>query len=172
MRLVGMAPILLVPCLLAPCFGQATRSDSDVYFALFARVAEMRSMPGGIVILNGERVPGNIVALKVQENLGLTDQQMKALTSIADDYRNQNRAIDGDVRHAVFEERMHRIIDEPVPAEVSQVLADAETRRSAMVLDHVKQLKAALGDETFRALDERARSMGTDSSVLPVRPKL
>jgi hypothetical protein len=166
MRLAAMALILSVPC-----FSQSTRSDSDVYFAFFARVAAMRSMTGGIVILNGERVPGNVVASKVQENFGLTDDQMKALTTIADDFWSENRAIDGDVRRAEFEARMRRIADQEVPTEGTQLKADAETRRSAMVLDHVKQLKAALGVETFRALDARARSMGTDSSVLPVKPK-
>jgi hypothetical protein len=125
-------------------------------------------MAGGIVILNGKPIPGNIVIPSVQEILGFTDEQMHALMPIADDYREQNRLIDASVRSLVWQARLHGIAEEEVPAEVTQQLKDAENRRREMVLDHMRQLKAALGDAAFRALDERARSIGTDSSVFPV----
>jgi hypothetical protein len=83
----------------------------------------------------------------------LTETETRDLLAIATDYTAKSRALNHSA--IVFESRLAQIetpSDDSAARQEAQIKA-MERRRAALLADHIQQLKTALGDTRFAALD-------------------
>jgi hypothetical protein len=142
---MGMA-VWLAGCVCQSVCQTDPPADDSLYSALFQRLAlQARS-----ILLNGQ--PVTLPQPAIQEAAGLTDQEMKDLNRIAADCQTSVRAVERRP-HAVFDALMESIeTGKDTTAEVQQLAKEEESQRQRIVLDHIQQLRTALGDARFQAL--------------------
>ncbi|HVW10730.1 MAG TPA: hypothetical protein VHC90_19220 [Bryobacteraceae bacterium] len=105
--------------------------------------------------LNG--IPPEVTKPAVSDILGISHEEAGKLLQIAplcvadiDRLEEQGRAL-------IFRSRLERADTGQISEATSERLKELEARRAAIVLTHVQQMKIALGESTFRHLEDYIR---------------
>ncbi len=141
--------------------------DPAVYASFFRQASESADASGFVIL--GFSKPGLSNGGPVQEALGLTDEQTKALNAVAADCTAELQSFDRSAGPSIFEFRLELMGSKPV-SRASQKLKELESERTQIVLDHVRELKAALGELQFQAVDSYLRSKKNGGLFLPLVP--
>ena len=147
MRTSSIQMTILFGLMASPGFCQTNITDSPpssppdyvIYQNFFHQVKEL-----GIRPLSDEAIA----------SLDLTNQELGPLVAIASDFEAATDSFDKAIKPLIFEARMQAIESESVSPALQKKLHDVENRRSLMILDHVRQLKTALGESRFVMLNE------------------
>ena len=102
--------------------------------------------------------------------LNLSDQDRSALIAIARDLADQSCAIDRAIRPVMWEVRMEAIGSGKVAPGLQKKVRDLHTQWDRDVVQHVQQLKAALGETRFQMLEDFLRT-GKSLYETPVEPR-
>src|SRR5687767_5755136 len=128
---------------------QQNAPDPAVYESFFRQVAQLRNATGQ-VLLNGQ--PSSLTQPPVQDAIGLTAQESQVLNALASDCEAKIRPLDNAARPLIFEARLHAASG-GTPQWLRQQLNSTDKQRNEIVLAHVRELKAAFGDQRFQMLD-------------------
>jgi hypothetical protein len=142
----------LAVCQTAPVPATAPQNpELALYHALFQEVTLSQT------VVPGSDKPLPTGSIKALQGLGLTDQELDTLTEIARDFKSKVTPLDSAERPLVFEARLYTIESVEIPASLDKKLKDISRQRDEVTLDHIHQLKAALGDSLFRKADDWLR---------------
>lgn len=142
--------------------------DPVLYENFFRQVVQSRKVSGP-VLLNGQA--STLPQPTFQEAAGLTDQEAQVLSALAADCEAKTGPLHGAVGSLVFESRLQSAESGEVSGWLTQRLKDLDDRRDQIVLDHVRQLKAAFGDSRFQTLDAYVRSRQKADASSQTAPK-
>ena len=175
MRIRGIAWLAPAVLLIGPFRPGICQSgpDAALYESFFRQVAEAADRTGPVpvrvspaTVLNG--APTTLRQPTAQETLSLTDQEARALNTVAADCETKIRSYDHAVGPSLLAARIELLGSQSAAA--AQVLKDLTSARNAVVLAHVSELKAALGDSRFQTVDSYVRSKKNGESFLPLVP--
>lgn len=146
-------------------------ADPAIYEAFFRQVVELQSFPDhptarvGINIpLNGEVV--NLIIPRIQDVIGLTDPEVKLLDAVATDSVAGPKSF-GKPSAMIFEARLQQIESGRTSDAVAQQLKELDSQHDRLIMDHVEQLKVALGNVRFQILDAFVHSSKSQDDLLP-----
>lgn len=144
--------------------------DSAVYLSFFREAAghvvpPPKSEPS---TLNGE--PTDLVPQSIQDAMGITDREAKAVVDAATGCDDEIRALEASARALVFETRLRAANDDKPSDAIANRLREIEARRVGIIMSHVEQLKASLGAARSRVVEEFIRSRQSESAFFPVAP--
>jgi hypothetical protein len=151
MRLSGIWVYLLaILSCLCPAFGQAgaeqNQSVREFYESFFRQVVALKAAADHPI-----EVPLKILP-RLQDVVGLTDGEVDILNGVATDWASKISAL-AYPRGMIFESRLQQIQFGRILEPLASQLRDIENRHDEMVLDHVRQLKDAIGDLRFQVLE-------------------
>ena len=153
-----------------PAFGQGTPAiDSAVYLAFF-REAARHELNHAVSKVNG--VPADLVSPPIQEALGLTDGEAKAVFGEATACGDEITALEQRDSALVFESRLRAANDEKPSDALDEKLRDVDARRVAIIMGHVEALRVSLGATRLSAMQDYIRSHQSDGVFFPsAKPK-
>jgi hypothetical protein len=146
--------------------------DSAVYFAFFREAAghvvpPPKSEPS---TLNGE--PTDLVPQSLQDAMGITDQEAKAVVDAATGCDEEINALEASAHALVFEARLRAANEEKPSDAIANRLRELEARRVGIIMSRVEHLKGALNAGRFRIVEDFIRSRQNDGVFFPaVHPK-
>jgi hypothetical protein len=160
----GFALVLLGSFL--PAAAQnAPAIDSAVYLSFFREAARHESAHA-VSKVNGE--PVDMVSPSIQEAMGITDGEAKAVLDEATACGNEITALEESARSLVFESRLRAANDEKPSDALAEKLRQFDARRVGIIMGHVDALKASLGAARLSAIEDYIRSHQTDGDFFPV----
>jgi hypothetical protein len=148
--------------------------DSAVYLSFF-REAEAHVVPpppdappkGEPSTLNGE--PTDLVPQSIQDAIGITDREAKAVVVAAADCEDELNSLDVSIRALVFEARLRAADDEKPSDAIASQIRELEARRAGIIMSHVERLKASLDAARFKVIEDFIRSRQSDGVFFPVK---
>jgi hypothetical protein len=185
MRIRGIAwlvPAVLVMGSFRPGVGQSNDTsakqqsvpDAALYEFFFRDVVESASNSGPVpirvspaLLLNG--APTALRQTTAQEILSLTDQEARALNTVAADCTTKIRSYDRSIGPSLFAARLE-LIQSQSGKDATQALKDLTSARNAIVLAHLSELKTALGESRFQTVDSYVHTKRNGESSLPLVP--
>ena len=141
--------------------------DEVIYESFFRVVNDLKTLADNpeIVVFSGKKV--TVRGPRLQDVVGLTDPEVGRLNSIAAGcVARLNSVLKRGP--SIFESRLQRIESGEISPSLAKELQDVAEERGRIVLDSLKELKAALGDKDFRLLDEFVRSDRIERDLTPV----
>ncbi len=91
-------------------------------------------------------------------HLELSDTELHSMLTITADLVAENRAFKKKAAPTVAEAREKAKNSGALPAALLEALRELEKQRTRQILDHVRQLRASLGEPRFEELDEFIQS--------------
>jgi hypothetical protein len=98
------------------------------------------------------------LSLEAHTSLRPTDQELRSLRTVTADLATESRFFREEVRPLMFEARMQVAESGAVSPSLQEKLRDLENQWARTILDHVRQLKVALGEPCFQRLDKFVHS--------------
>jgi len=156
--------------------------DLPTYESFFLAVSQLA--PGralgvavgneGVLALNGR--PTNLVQPGLQDALGITLEEARALRAIAVDCQAKRAVIQEALKPLVLELRFAAIADEAPPQAASQRYDDLNRQRTEMVRVHIQELRTAFGETRFPLIEAfisaRKNSGSNPVSFFPAVPRV
>ena len=144
-----------------------TAPDPTVYESFFQQVVHFAELQNslGVVSINGQ--PTDLRQYKLQDAIGLTDQEARVLSTVASDCGAKVRSFYDAAGPSIFDARV-RLVESKSDPQATQQLKELDDEHQQIVLAHVQQLKAAFGDSRFNTLDAFVRSGKQLLSFLPL----
>lgn len=146
--------------------------DAAVYFSFFREAAGHVVVPskGEPATLNGG--PTDLVPQSIQDAMGITDREAKALVDEATACDNEINALEASAHALVFESRLRAANDEKPSDAIARQLQEIEGRRAGIIMSHVEHLKASLDASRFKVIEDYIRLRQSDGVFFPaVHPK-
>jgi hypothetical protein len=135
------------------------RPDSAMYEQLFLQVSALKwasDSGGSAVAANGEVITRTVP--KIQDVVGLTGADVEILNATAGDCVARIGSLQAAAGGLILESRLQFIESGKHWEALAEKLKNIDDERSRMVMDHVRQLKAALPDSSFEKLDAFVRA--------------
>jgi hypothetical protein len=140
--------------------------DSDVYLSFFREAAYQT------VEINGE--PTDLVQPSIQDAIGIEEREGQAVLEAAADCEGEIKLLEVNARALVFESRLRAANEEKPSDDLANRLKELDARRIQIILSTVQRLKASLGPERFKVVDDyiRAHANGEPFFHVPRKPAL
>jgi len=155
----GMGAVLLAACLAGPAFSQSQPvqppPDYILYRAFFLDVTFYHTVAAQLQARGKDPAPARS---KIKIEAGLTDQEQAQLQAIAQDLDAALAAYDQSAARVIGGLRTQYPPGATLPPAVKQQLKGLGSARQQIVVDHVQQLKSALGAVRFHQLDKYVRA--------------
>ena len=159
----GIAFLLLGS--LMPVSGQnGSPIDSAVYLSFF-REAVWHKAEHGVAKMNGQ--PVDLVSPSIQDAMGITDSEAKALVDEGTACGNEVTALEESARSLVFESRLRAANDEKISDALAEKLRQVDARRVAIIMGHVDSLKVSLGAARLSVIEDYIRSRQNEGVFFP-----
>jgi hypothetical protein len=94
------------------------------------------------------------LTVEARRTLRLSDQELRSLVAVTADLADESVAFHKIWRPWRFEAFMERVEGESVAPAVEEKLRDLQKQWAQTLLEYAERLKAALGEERFRSVDE------------------
>lgn len=158
----------------APPQVSAEAMTQAIYTSLLRRMEVNEQLSDRVEAKNGD--PRHLTRKWLQLQTGLTDEEFAKVRKILLDGIAVNNAKRAEAKDAFDKARKDNGAGPTGPftltAEQKKTIGALHTQREQLVLDHVKQIEAALGPERFQQFDTALRkSIGSSVKVFPVRKK-
>jgi hypothetical protein len=148
---------------------QSPPVDPRVYEQFFAQFVGIKHViDSQSSAVNGQL--STITAPNIEKTIGLTHHEVAAVNASALDCLAQMRRVDDAIKPLIFDSRIQAIQFGESVAWITLRLKDLNTQRTTIIVDHVQQLKIALGDASFQKLDAYVRSK-KDTPYFSLAPK-
>jgi hypothetical protein len=149
--------------------------DSAVYRAFFLEAAHQTVSAHtvsktGAVMLNGQ--PAGLIQPKliqpaIHDALGITDQEGQTVIDASAGCEGDLNTLDNDARALIFESRLLAANEEKPSDVVAARLKELDAKRIQIVLDYVQRMKASLGAERSKIVDDYIRAHANTGTFFP-----
>ena len=135
--------------------------DSAVYLSFFREAAGHAATSDAAPTsepstLNGE--PTDLVAQSIQDAMGITDREAKAVVEAAAGCDDEINALEANARTLVFESRLRAANDEKPSDALAEQLRNLAARRVQIIMSHIDRLKGSLDPARFKVVEDYIRS--------------
>lgn len=151
--------------------------DLNTYESFFQAVSQLtpgkamgrtvKVSPGST--LNGE--PANLMQPELEDALGITGEEAPVLRGIAADCEAKSAAIHQALKPLVLELRFAALAEEIPPQTLSRRYDQLNRERTQTVLDHIRELKSALGEARFLQIEAFVGARKNSPSFFPAVPR-
>jgi hypothetical protein len=132
--------------------------DRAAYAYFFAQVASLRTAADHPPTVSIGSDGSARSAPTVQEVVGISDAEAQILRKIAADWNAASDALQESRRGLIFDSRLEFIETGKHSETLEKKLKDLDERSDELVMNHVRQLKAALPDASFAKVDAYVRT--------------